>query len=207
MGSLPFLCLDDNEGSSSDTAPLFQMAGDGKNTDDITIPMLFLFNKEGNIILDAIREYEAVEVLLSDKAKDRDLEMENMDQKSSENDSHKLNSEDALSESQDTGAVSEEPEGGGESSAVDDADPLSPASTDSSSVSMADEDPHTPGPAEASAPEPACTPGNSQPQEQNTQIESSSKAHWDSKVQPMESILADWNEDIEAFEMMEKDEL
>lgn len=47
------------------------MAGDGKNTDDITIPMLFLFNKEGNIILDAIREYEAVEVLLSDKAKDR----------------------------------------------------------------------------------------------------------------------------------------
>lgn len=63
--------LDDNEGSSSDTAPLFQMAGDGKNTDDITIPMLFLFNKEGNIILDAIREYEAVEVLLSDKAKDR----------------------------------------------------------------------------------------------------------------------------------------
>ena len=45
------------------------MAGDGKNTDDITIPMLFL--KEGNIILDAIREYEAVEVLLSDKAKDR----------------------------------------------------------------------------------------------------------------------------------------
>jgi len=68
-----FVCVwpDDNEGSSSDTAPLFQMAGDGKNTDDITIPMLFLFNKEGNIILDAIREYEAVEVLLSDKAKDR----------------------------------------------------------------------------------------------------------------------------------------
>lgn len=27
------------------------------------------------------------------------------------------------------------------------------------------------------------------------------------KVQPIESILADWKEDIEAFEMMEKDEL
>lgn len=62
---------DDNEGSSSDTAPLFQMAGDGKDTDDIKIPMLFLFSKEGSIILDAIREYEEVEVLLSDKAKDR----------------------------------------------------------------------------------------------------------------------------------------
>lgn len=63
--------LDDNEGSSSDTAPLFQMAGDGKDTDDIKIPMLFLFSKEGSIILDAMREYEEVEVLLSDKAKDR----------------------------------------------------------------------------------------------------------------------------------------
>lgn len=47
------------------------MAGDGKNTDDVTIPMLFLFHKEGSIILDAINEYEEVEVLLSDKAKDR----------------------------------------------------------------------------------------------------------------------------------------
>lgn len=68
------LCLDDNEGSSSDTAPLFQMAGDGKDTDDIKIPMLFLFSKEGSIILDAIREYEEVEVLLSDKAKDRGMD-------------------------------------------------------------------------------------------------------------------------------------
>lgn len=136
-----------------------------------------------------------------------DLEIENMDQKSSENDSHKPTSEEAPSESQDAQAVSEEPEGGGESSAVGDPDPLSPASTDSASVPMADPDPHAPGPTEASAPEPACTAGDSQPQEQNTHTEASSKAHWDSKVQPMESILADWNEDIEAFEMMEKDEL
>lgn len=136
----------------------------------------------------------------------KDLEMENMDQKSSENDSHKPNSEEAPSESQDAGAVSEEPEGG-ESSGVGDSDALPPASTDSASVSMADEDPHTSGPTEASAPEPACSPGDSQPQEQDTQTEANSKAHWDSKVQPMESILADWNEDIEAFEMMEKDEL
>lgn len=47
------------------------MAGDGKDTDDIKIPMLFLFSKEGSIILDAIREHEEVEVLLSDKARDR----------------------------------------------------------------------------------------------------------------------------------------
>ncbi|PIO40711.1 hypothetical protein AB205_0201590, partial [Aquarana catesbeiana] len=70
-GAIGGIVIDDNDGSSSDTAPLFQMAGDGKNTDDITIAMLFLFSKEGNIILDAIREYQEVEVLLSDKAKDR----------------------------------------------------------------------------------------------------------------------------------------
>lgn len=75
----------------------------------------------------------------------KDLEMENMDQKSSENDSHKPNSEEAPSESQDAGAVSEEPSGGGESSAVGDPDPLSPASADSASVPRADEDPHAPG--------------------------------------------------------------
>ncbi len=64
-------CLDDNEGSSSDTAPLFQMAGDGRNTDDVTFPLLFLFHKEGNILLEALKEYREVEVLLSDKARDR----------------------------------------------------------------------------------------------------------------------------------------
>lgn len=69
MFSLPF--PDDNEGSSSDTAPLFQMAGDGRSTDDVTLPLLFLFHKEGNILLEALKEYREVEVLLSDKARDR----------------------------------------------------------------------------------------------------------------------------------------
>lgn len=65
------LLADDNEGSSSDTAPLFQMAGDGRSTDDIPMPLLFLFHKEGNILLEALKEYREVEVLLSDKARDR----------------------------------------------------------------------------------------------------------------------------------------
>lgn len=69
--SLLLSLSDDNEGSSSDTAPLFQMAGDGRSTDDITLPLLFLFHKEGNILLEALKEYREVEVLLSDKARDR----------------------------------------------------------------------------------------------------------------------------------------
>uniref|UniRef100_A0A667XHF8 alpha-1,2-Mannosidase n=1 Tax=Myripristis murdjan TaxID=586833 RepID=A0A667XHF8_9TELE len=70
-GAIGGIVIDDNEGSSSDTAPLFQMAGDGRNTDDITLPLLFLFHKEGNILMEALKEYKEVEVLLSDKARDR----------------------------------------------------------------------------------------------------------------------------------------
>lgn len=47
------------------------MAGDGRNTDDVTLPLLFLFHKEGSILLEALKEYREVEVLLSDKARDR----------------------------------------------------------------------------------------------------------------------------------------
>lgn len=136
----------------------------------------------------------------------KDLEMENMDQKLTENDSHKQNSEEATSASQDVGAVSEEPEEG-ESSDVPDPDSLSPAHADSDSISISNQDSYVPGTDEASAPEPACMQGDHQPQEQKIETESNSKINWDNKVQPMESILADWNEDIEAFEMMEKDEL
>ncbi|XP_051929675.1 ER degradation-enhancing alpha-mannosidase-like protein 3 isoform X2 [Hippocampus zosterae] len=70
-GAIGGIVVDDNEGSSSDTAPLFQMAGDGRNTDDVTLPLLFLFHKEGNILLEALKEHREVEVLLSDKARDR----------------------------------------------------------------------------------------------------------------------------------------
>lgn len=135
----------------------------------------------------------------------KDLEVENMDQKSAENDSHKQNSEEDTSASQDVGAVSEEPEEG-ESSDVPDPDSLSPAHADSDSVSGSHQDSSVPGADGAGAAEPACAPGDSRPQE-HTGTQPSSKGSWDNKAQPMESILADWNEDIEAFEMMEKDEL
>ncbi|KAJ8418998.1 hypothetical protein AAFF_G00004970 [Aldrovandia affinis] len=70
-GAIGGIVVDDSQGSSSDTAPLFQMAGDGHSTDDITLPLLFLFHKEGNILLEALREHREVGVLLSDKARDR----------------------------------------------------------------------------------------------------------------------------------------
>uniref|UniRef100_A0A672IPI5 alpha-1,2-Mannosidase n=1 Tax=Salarias fasciatus TaxID=181472 RepID=A0A672IPI5_SALFA len=125
-GAIGGIVIDDNEGSSSDTAPLFQMAGDGRNTDDVTLPLLFLFHKEGNILLEALKEYREVEVLLSDKARDRGVKVELEESASEEEVSPKR----------------EEPEG----------------DTDSSSQSV-------------------------------------------------DELLADWREDLEAFQQMEKDEL
>ncbi|XP_055275085.1 ER degradation-enhancing alpha-mannosidase-like protein 3 isoform X1 [Moschus berezovskii] len=204
-GAIGGIVIDDNEGSSSDTAPLFQMAGDGKDTDDIKIPMLFLFSKEGSIILDAIREYEEVEVLLSDRAKDRDPEMENEEQPSSENDSQ--SAEQVSSRSQEIDLVDQEsPE---ESSVNSQPESLSPVDTDSAaSVSSSEQDSNPTENHETTSLDGECTDLDNQLQEQSeTEEDSNPNVSWGKKVQPIDSILADWNEDIEAFEMMDKDEL
>ncbi|XP_017916205.1 PREDICTED: ER degradation-enhancing alpha-mannosidase-like protein 3 isoform X5 [Capra hircus] len=220
-GAIGGIVIDDNEGSSSDTAPLFQMAGDGKDTDDIKIPMLFLFSKEGSIILDAIREYEEVEVLLSDKAKDRaailkgkmipsyiinsNPEMESEEQPSSENDSQ--SAEQIASRSQEIDLVDQEsPE---ESSVNSHPESLSPVDTDSAaSVSSSEQDSNPVENLETTSLDGECTDLDNQLQEQSeTEEDSNPNVSWGQKAQPIDSILADWNEDIEAFEMMDKDEL
>ncbi|KAF3823352.1 hypothetical protein GH733_010788 [Mirounga leonina] len=206
-GAIGGIVIDDNEGSSSDTAPLFQMAGDGKDTDDIKIPMLFLFSKEGSIILDAIREYEEVEVLLSDKAKDRDPEMENEEQPSSENDSQNQSAEQITSSSQEVDLVDQESP---EESSLN-SQPESPSSADmdnAASVSASEQNSNPMEIHETTSLDGECTDLDNQLQEQSeTEEDSNPNVSWGKKVQPIDSILADWNEDIEAFEMMEKDEL
>ncbi|XP_067868753.1 ER degradation-enhancing alpha-mannosidase-like protein 3 [Heterodontus francisci] len=69
VGATGAVIIDNVEGSSSDASPVFQMAGDGENTSDITIPLLFLFHKEGTILLDALNENQNVDVLFIDKSK------------------------------------------------------------------------------------------------------------------------------------------
>ncbi|XP_077987220.1 ER degradation-enhancing alpha-mannosidase-like protein 3 [Glandiceps talaboti] len=62
------IIIDNNEGSSSDMSPIFAMSGDG--TTDVTLAAIFLFWKEGNILLNAIKEQDDyLEVMLVDKAK------------------------------------------------------------------------------------------------------------------------------------------
>nr|XP_034368919.1 ER degradation-enhancing alpha-mannosidase-like protein 3 isoform X4 [Arvicanthis niloticus] len=210
-GAIGGIVIDDNEGSSSDTAPLFQMAGDGKDTDDIKIPMLFLFSKEGSIILDAIREHEQVEVLLSDKARDRaailkDPEMENEDQPSSENDSQNQSAEQMASLPQTIDLADQEtPENSldshSESSSLGD-------SEEAASFTSSEQIPSSTENLETTSLDGECTDLDNQLQEQSeTEEDSSPNVSWGTKAQPIDSILADWNEDIEAFEMMEKDEL
>ncbi|XP_002739935.1 ER degradation-enhancing alpha-mannosidase-like protein 3 [Saccoglossus kowalevskii] len=67
-GSIGAIILDNNEATSSDLSPIFAMSGDG--TTDVSIPALFLFWKEGKILLNAVKEHAGdLEVLLSDRAK------------------------------------------------------------------------------------------------------------------------------------------
>ena len=63
----PLFVVDNNDGSSADGSPLFAMSGDGQT--DVTIPMLFLFHKEGAVLEKGLADYSKVAVLLAEKAR------------------------------------------------------------------------------------------------------------------------------------------
>uniref|UniRef100_A0A8C2JR56 alpha-1,2-Mannosidase n=1 Tax=Cyprinus carpio TaxID=7962 RepID=A0A8C2JR56_CYPCA len=68
-GATGVIFIDHREGSSSAETPLFQMVGDGEPTDDITVPLVFLFSKEGATLSAALQEHHNVDVLLLPKEK------------------------------------------------------------------------------------------------------------------------------------------
>ncbi|TRY57682.1 hypothetical protein DNTS_025907 [Danionella cerebrum] len=68
-GAIGVIFIDHREGSSSAETPLFQMVGDGEPTDDISIPLVFLFSKEGAMLTNALQEQNNVDVLLLPKEK------------------------------------------------------------------------------------------------------------------------------------------
>ncbi|XP_074871207.1 ER degradation-enhancing alpha-mannosidase-like protein 3 isoform X3 [Carettochelys insculpta] len=65
-GALGAIFIDNAEGSCSKEMVLFQMVGDG-STSDIVIPLVFLFQKEGQVLLDALSQHRNVDVLLGTK--------------------------------------------------------------------------------------------------------------------------------------------
>lgn len=186
-GAIGGIVIDDNEGSSSDTAPLFQMAGDGRSTDDVTLPLLFLFHKEGNILLEALKEYREVEVLLSDKARDRGGDVQETE-------------EDCLTEA--TTPTSHEPIGQSQMSTLELGDSAP------EEVSPVDED--TSPAEEVGAPKEEASPAEAEPaaaQPQEDRDSEKPEEDTDSSSQSVDELLADWQEDLEAFKQMEKDEL
>uniref|UniRef100_A0A673B731 alpha-1,2-Mannosidase n=1 Tax=Sphaeramia orbicularis TaxID=375764 RepID=A0A673B731_9TELE len=63
--------IDHREGSNSDETPLFQMVGDGDSTEDITLPLVFLFSREGGVLTAALEDHHNVDVLLLSKERQR----------------------------------------------------------------------------------------------------------------------------------------
>ncbi|KAI5610446.1 ER degradation-enhancing alpha-mannosidase-like protein 3 isoform X1 [Silurus asotus] len=179
-GAIGGIVIDDNEGSSSDTAPLFQMAGDGRSTDDIALPVLFLFHKEGNILLEALKEHKEVEVLLSEKARDREAIFKGKALPGTLLDG----SGDEMEEAEEEAGCSEDEHG---------------------------------------HPAPSLTPDQSQSTTQDQEVAGegtekqkeglSNDAPLTGEEEPVEddqsvdSLMADWQEDLEAFKQMEEDEL
>ncbi|CAN9504969.1 unnamed protein product [Ophioblennius macclurei] len=66
-GAIGVIFIDHREGSNSEETPLFQMVGDGDSTDDITLPLVFLFSREGAVLTAALEEHRNVDVLMLPK--------------------------------------------------------------------------------------------------------------------------------------------
>ncbi|XDV49228.1 hypothetical protein PO909_018514 [Leuciscus waleckii] len=185
-GAIGGIVIDDNEGSSSDTAPLFQMAGDGRSTDDVTLPLLFLFHKEGNILLEALKEYKEVEVLLSDKARDREAIFKGKALPGTllDGSTDGAEEEDCSTEEKDNScSPSSEP--------VDQSQVTTQEQTAEDSVVGQD------------SVQPVEGLGSYVP----VDVGEEPAVDRDSSSQSVDSVMADWQEDLEAFKQMEKDEL
>ncbi|KAF4072634.1 hypothetical protein AMELA_G00265300 [Ameiurus melas] len=182
-GAIGGIVIDDNEGSSSDTAPLFQMAGDGRSTGEVTLPLLFLFHKEGNILLEALKEHREVEVLLSEKARDREAIFKG-----------KTLPGTLLDGSADEGEEEEE-----EGCCEEDHNHPAPSSTPDQSQSTT-QDQEVAGEEAERLDEGLSNDVPLTTAEEPVEDE-------DPNDQSMDSLMADWQEDLEAFKQMEKDEL
>src|SRR5690606_8591343 len=57
--------VDDVEGTSAETHPHFSMSGDGKQ--DIVIPVVFLYRKEGTRLIELIKQHGQLNITISNK--------------------------------------------------------------------------------------------------------------------------------------------
>ncbi|XP_012726574.2 ER degradation-enhancing alpha-mannosidase-like protein 3 [Fundulus heteroclitus] len=66
-GASGAIFIDNREDSNSEETPLFQMIGDGDSTEDIALPLVFLFSREGAVLTAALEQHRNVDVLLLPK--------------------------------------------------------------------------------------------------------------------------------------------
>ena len=69
--TLCFVFVDNHEGTTSESAPLFAMSGDGKN--DVTIPIVFLFHKQGQQLFEAMAANQRLLVRLGYKTLEKGM--------------------------------------------------------------------------------------------------------------------------------------
>jgi len=65
LGAVGGIVMDNTDGTAAASSPLFAMSGDG--VDDIKIPMVFLFMKESNKLMEILSEVSELEVTLEEK--------------------------------------------------------------------------------------------------------------------------------------------
>ncbi|XP_042885178.1 ER degradation-enhancing alpha-mannosidase-like protein 3 isoform X2 [Penaeus japonicus] len=64
LGAIGGIVLDNTPGTSAASSPMFAMSGDGTN--DVSIPLVFLFSGDAEVLLKALQENPDLEVILSD---------------------------------------------------------------------------------------------------------------------------------------------
>jgi len=69
-GAVGGIVVDNSPSSSSDAAPLFAMSGDG--TEDVNIPLVFLYSSDANVLFKALLEDPNMKVTLAESTPDKD---------------------------------------------------------------------------------------------------------------------------------------
>lgn len=64
LGAVGGVVLDNTPDTSASSSPMFAMSGDG--TDDVNIPLVFLFSADAQVLLKALDKNPDLRVVLSD---------------------------------------------------------------------------------------------------------------------------------------------
>lgn len=70
-GAVGGIVIDNSPSTSADAAPLFAMSGDG--TEDVQIPLVFLYSTDADVLIQAFQNNPQMQVTLAESAADKDI--------------------------------------------------------------------------------------------------------------------------------------